>query len=194
MLLATFLEATLGGPKFVHRVLSHLRIHRLEVFTVCQGTPWNCMLASKRTWKKRNLNCSLLVKWMVGLLEALLVLLLEVLLEVLLNCSVLLDGTKVLVTRSYNVLICLKFDIVFRFLVNPVFVLLKIQLFQFKGEIFHEKIDLAQNKRGLFKCIYPDGESLESFTYRSCIPVLRLLLLQVLRVRQPSCSIGIQST
>ena len=80
------------------------------------------MLASERTWKKRNLDCPLLVKWMVGLLEDLLVLLLEVLLD----CGILLDSTEVLVTSSYNVLICLEFDIVFRFLINPVLVLLKV--------------------------------------------------------------------
>ena len=80
------------------------------------------MLASERTCKERNLDCPLLVEWMVGLLEALLVLLLEV----LLNCGILLDRTKVLVTSSYNVLVCLEFDIVFRFLVNPAFVFLKI--------------------------------------------------------------------
>merc|ERR1712163_21273 len=81
MLLATFLETTLGGPKFIHRVLSHLWIHRLKIVAVCQGTPWNCVLASERTCKERNLDCPLLVEWMVGLLEALLVLLLEVLLD-----------------------------------------------------------------------------------------------------------------
>ena len=122
MLLATFLETTLGGPKFVHRVLSHLWIHRLKIVAVCQGTPWNCVLASERTCKERNLDCPLLVEWMVGLLEALLVLLLEVLLD----CGILLDRTKVLVTSSYDVLVCLEFDIIFRFLVNPAFVFLKI--------------------------------------------------------------------
>ena len=80
------------------------------------------MLASERTWKERNLDCPLLVKWMVGLLEDLLVLLLEVLLD----CGILLDSTEVLVTSSYNVLICLEFDIVFRFLINPALVLLKV--------------------------------------------------------------------
>merc|ERR1711893_458152 len=53
-------------------------------------------------------DCRTLCKWMVGLLEDLLVLLLEVLLD----CGILLDSTEVLVTSSYNVLICLEFEIV----------------------------------------------------------------------------------
>ena len=80
------------------------------------------MLASKWTCEKRNLHCPLLVKWLVDLLEALLVLLLEILLD----CGILLDGTEVLVTSSYNVLVCLEFAIVFRFLINTTFVFLKI--------------------------------------------------------------------
>ena len=127
MLLATFLEATLGGPKFVHRVLSHLRSHCLEIVTVCQGAPWDCMLASKWTCEKRYLHCPLLVQWLVGLLEVLLV----CLLEILLDCCILLDVAKTLVTSTYNILVGLKSTVSIRSLFITIFILQEVELFQF---------------------------------------------------------------
>ena len=62
------------------------------------------MLASKWTWEKRYLHCPLLVQWLVDLLEVPLVFLLEVLLD----CCILLDGAKVLITGTYDILVCLE--------------------------------------------------------------------------------------
>ena len=59
------------------------------------------MLASQRTGKERYLHCPLLVQWLVNLLEVLLV----SLLEVLLDCCILLDVAKTLVTSTYNILV-----------------------------------------------------------------------------------------
>ena len=58
------------------------------------------MLASKRTGKERYLHCHLLIRWLVTLLKVLLV----SLLEVLLDCCILLDVAKTLVTSTYNIL------------------------------------------------------------------------------------------
>ena len=84
------------------------------------------MLASKWTWEKRYLHCPLLVQWLVDLLEVPLVFLLEILLD----CCILLVGAKVLITGTYDVLVCLESTIGFRFLVITIFVFLKIELFQ----------------------------------------------------------------
>ena len=84
------------------------------------------MLASQWTWEERYLHCPLLVRWLVDLLEVLLV----CLLEILLDCCILLDVAKILITGAYDILVCLKSTIGFRFLIIAIFVFLEIELFQ----------------------------------------------------------------
>ena len=79
-------------------------------------------MASKWTWEKRYLHCPLLVQWLVDLLEVPLVFLLEILLD----CCILLDVAKVLITGTYDILVCLESTIGFRFLIITIFVFLKI--------------------------------------------------------------------
>ena len=85
------------------------------------------MLASKRTGKERYLHCPLLVQWLVNLLEVLLV----SLLEVLLDCCILLDVAKTLVTSTYNILVGLESTVSIRSLFITIFILQEVELFQF---------------------------------------------------------------
>ena len=85
------------------------------------------MLASKRTGKERYLHCPLLVQWQVNLLEVLLV----SLLEVLLDCCILLDVAKTLVTSTYNILVGLESTVSIRSLFITIFILQEVELFQF---------------------------------------------------------------
>ena len=84
------------------------------------------MLASKRTGKERDLYCPLLVRRLVSLLEVLLV----SLLEILLDCCILLDVTKTLITSAYHILVGLESTICIRFLVITIFILQEVKLFQ----------------------------------------------------------------
>ena len=85
------------------------------------------MLASKRTGKERYLHCPLLIRWLVTLLKVLLV----SLLEVLLDCCILLDVAKTLVTSTYNILVGLESTVSIRSLFITIFILQEVELFQF---------------------------------------------------------------
>ena len=85
------------------------------------------MLASKRTGKERDLYCPLLVRRLVSLLEVLLV----SLLEILLDCCILLDVAKTLVTSTYNILVGLESTVSIRSLFITIFILQEVELFQF---------------------------------------------------------------
>ena len=85
------------------------------------------MLVSKRTRKERDLYCPLLVRWLVSLLEVLLV----SLLEILLDCCILLDVAKTLVTSTYNILVGLESTVSIRSLFITIFILQEVELFQF---------------------------------------------------------------
>ena len=148
MLFSSFLQAALGSPQFVDRVLSHLRRHGFKIVTSRQGAPRDRVLTAEGAGEHGYLDSPLLIALLISLLEVLSHLLLGVLEPLVYLLSVrciLLDIAKTLIAWAYHILARLEPAVTIRLLLIIVMLSLqKIQLFQLRIQVFYEEIYLVQ--------------------------------------------------